>query len=97
MDNSKLLGRNLLDRLAEHVGVLEPDVGEQNDARADHVGRVVAPAEPGLDDRDVDMRIGERSEGGGGDRLELRRADALGRRANAGERRRRGRPGGRRS
>ena len=38
MDNSKFFGSNLLDRLAEHVGVLEPDVGEKNDARVDHVG-----------------------------------------------------------
>src|SRR6478752_3016601 len=87
MDNSKFFDSNLLDRLAEHVGVLEPDVGEKNDARVDYVGRVVAPTEPGLDDRNVDMGIGERREGGGADRLELGRVDTLCRRANAGERR----------
>ena len=97
MDNSKLLDRNLLDRVAEHVGVLEPDVREQDDARADDVRCVVPAAEPGLDDRDVDACLGERVEGGGGDRLELRRADALGRRANARERRGQVRRAGRRS
>ena len=97
MDNSELLGRDLLDRLAEHVGVLEPDVREQDDARADDVRGVVAAAEPGLDDRDVDMCLGERSEGGGRDRLELRRADALCRRAARARAPPAGRPGGRRS
>ncbi len=54
MDNSELLDRDFLDRVAEHVGVLEPDVREQDDARADDVRGVVPAAEPGLDDRDVD-------------------------------------------
>ena len=43
--------------VAEHVGVLEPDVREQDDVRAEHVRRVEAPAEPGLDDGDVDSRV----------------------------------------
>ena len=89
MDNSELLGRDLLDRVAEHVGVLEPDVREQDDARADDVRGIVPAAEPGLDDRDVDVAPAANAvEGGGSDRLELRRADALGRRPNARERRR---------
>ena len=87
MDNSELLDRNLLDRVAEHVGVLEPDVRQQDDARADDVRGVVPAAEPCLDDGDVDACLGERVEGGGGDRLELRRTDALGCRANARQRR----------
>ena len=74
MDNSELLRRDLLDRVAENVGVLEPDVGQQHDAGAQHVRRVVAPAEPGLDDGDVDLGGGERSQRRGRDRLELRRA-----------------------
>ena len=87
MDNSELLDRNLLDRVAEHVGVLEPDVRQQDDPRADDVRCVVPAAEPCLDDGDVDACLGERVEGGGGDRLELRRIDALGCGANARQRR----------
>ena len=47
----------------------------------EHVRRVVAAAEPRFDDCDVDSRSGERGERRGGQRLELRRPDALGRRA----------------
>ena len=71
MDNSELLRRDRLDRLAEDVGVLQPDVRQQNDAGAQDVRRVVAPPEPGLDDRNVDLGVGERGERGSGDRLEL--------------------------
>ena len=55
MDNSELLRRDLLDRLAENVRVLEPDARQQHDLRAQHVRRVVPPAETRLDDRDVDL------------------------------------------
>ena len=61
MDNSELLRRDRLDRVAEDVGVLEPDVREQDDARAQHVRGVVPPAEARFDDRDVDLRVGERA------------------------------------
>ena len=63
LDDGELLGCDLLARLAEHVRVLEPDVREQDDVRAEHVRRVVAAAEPGLDHRDVDparRELGER-------------------------------------
>ena len=40
----------------------------------DHVGGVVAPAEPGLDHRDLDLARGELGVRGGGQRLELRHA-----------------------
>ena len=83
MDNSKLLRRDRLDRVPEHVGVLETDVREQHDARAQHVRRVVAAAEPGLDDGDVDAGGGERRQRRRRDRLELRRAEPLGVRPDA--------------
>ena len=93
MDNSKLLRRDLLDRLAEHVGVLEPHVRQQDDPRAQHVRRVVAAAETRLHDGDVDLRIGERGQRRGRDRLELRRPDPLGGRPDAPQRGRQvGRP-----
>ena len=54
MDNGELLDRNLLDRVAEHVGVLEPDVRQVHDARTEDVRRVEPAAQPRLDDRGVD-------------------------------------------
>ena len=51
-----------------------PDDGEHLDLRRDHVGRVVAPAEPGLDHRDLHPAPGQLVVGGGGERLELRHA-----------------------
>ena len=59
--------------------MLEPDVGEHDDGRAEHVGRVPAAAQAGLDDGDVDLAAGELGEGGGGQQLELGYAVALGR------------------
>ena len=55
LDDRELLGRDLLARLAEHVGVLEPDVREQDDVRAQDVRRVEAAAEACLDDGGVDL------------------------------------------
>ena len=67
--------------------MLEADVGEQDDARVDHVRRVVAAPEPGLDDRRLDAPRGELGECSGRDRLELRRTDRLGVGPDALERR----------
>ena len=61
--------------------MLEGDVREDDDARVEDVGRVVPPAEAGLDDGDVDLGGRELGERGGGQRLELGRADRLGRRS----------------
>ena len=58
--NRELLGRDRLERVAEHLGVLEPDVREQHDTRTKDVRRVVASAEPRLDHRDVDARCPRR-------------------------------------
>ena len=77
MRNCKLLLRDLLGRVAEHLGVLEGDVREQDDRRVDDVRRVEPPAEPGLDDGHVDAALGELGERRGGQRLELGRSDVL--------------------
>ena len=52
----------------------------------EHVRRVEPPAEAGLDDGGVDAAVGELRERGRGQRLELGRAEPLGRRADAGDR-----------
>ena len=57
--------------------MLEPDVREENDPRPEHVRRVVAPAQPGLHDGDVDARGGKCGERCGRHDLELGRGEAL--------------------
>ena len=67
--------------------MLEPDVREEDDARAQDVRRVEPPAEPRLDDGDVDPRLGECRESRRRDDLELRRLQTLRGRPNALHRR----------
>ncbi len=69
--NRQLLGRDLKLGLAQPVGVVEPDRGQDRDPRGDRVGRVQPPAQPGLDDRGLDPGGGEGDEGGGRRNLEL--------------------------
>ena len=64
--------------VAEHFRVLQPDVRQHLNRRAKDVGRIVAPAEPGLDDGDVDAGRRKLGEGRGGEHLELRRLERLG-------------------
>ena len=59
------------DRRPQPPGVLEPDAGQHLHAGGDHVGGVVAAAQPGLDHRDLDPTIGQLPVGGSGQRLEL--------------------------
>ena len=66
--------------------MVERDVREQHDLRIENVGGVKAAAEACFDDRDVELLLGELGQRGRGQRLELRRADCLGVRANAGDR-----------
>ena len=63
------------------------DVREQDDVRAEDVGRVEPAAEPRLDDRDVDVAPRELRERGRADRLELRRLLRLGLGPDASDRR----------
>ncbi len=81
--DGELLVRDRLERVAEHVRVVEPDVRQEHDARSKDVRRVVAAAEPGLDDGNVDARVGERRERGSRDDLELRRSQLFRDWANA--------------
>src|SRR5918995_6422298 len=81
----KLFLRDLLRRLAEHLGVLERDVREQHDLGVDDVGRIESPPEPGLDDGDVDPLLGELRKRRRRQRLELHRADRFGVRTDASD------------
>ena len=83
MSNGKLFLRDLLARLAEHLGVLQRDVGQQDDLGVDDVRRVEPSAEPRLDDRDVHALLRELEQRGRGQHLELRRPELLRGTANA--------------
>ena len=41
--------------------MVERDARDDDDSRVENVGGIVPAAEPGLDDRDVDIRRGERA------------------------------------
>ena len=77
LHDGELLGGDRLARVAEHVHVVERDVREHDDPRAQDVRRVVAAAEPRLDHGDVDLRLGECEERRRGDDLELRRVPRM--------------------
>ena len=57
MDNSKLLRCNSLDRVTEHLGVLESHVREQNHPRVEDVRGVVSSAETCLDHGDIGQKM----------------------------------------
>ena len=72
----QLLRRDLLQRLAEHVRVLVAHVREQHDsASAGRSWRRSRPPSPASTTATSTPAIGELGERGGGDRLELRRAE----------------------
>ena len=83
MSYRKLFPRDLLTRLAEHLGVLERDVREQDDLGVDDVRRVEPASETRFDDRCFDVTLGEVEERGCGQRLELGRVELLRGVANA--------------
>ena len=83
MRNCQLLLRDLLRRVAEHLGVLERDVREQHDRRVDDVRRVEPPAEARLDDGHVHSVLGELGQRGGCQHLELGRSERFRGTANA--------------
>ena len=56
--------------------MLEPDVGQHRDLRVEHVGGVVAAAEPGLHHQRLRPEPGQAVDGGGGQELELGHAVA---------------------
>ena len=64
----ELLGGDLELGVPEPLGVLEADRGQRRRPARDHVGRVEAAAEPGLDHRHLDPRRREGDEGGRGRR-----------------------------
>ena len=73
LDDRGLLARDLGDRVAESVHVVEVDVGHDGDPAVPGVRRVEPPAEPDLDERDVGPDLGEPGEDDRGQQLELGR------------------------
>ena len=77
LHHRELLARDVGDRRAEPARVLEPDVGEHDHVGAEHVGRVVAAAQAGLDHGDLDLAPRQLVERGRGQQLELGDAIAV--------------------
>ena len=75
LDDPRLLDGDLARRVPQQVGVVDPHRGDDRHGRVGHVGDVPAAAEPDLEDRGVDRRVGERRERHRGDRLEERHRD----------------------
>jgi hypothetical protein len=75
LQDADLLARDRRSCLAENLGVLEPDVGDDGDFAVDNVCRVEPPANADLDDRPLASRFGENDEGGGGQKIEPGRVD----------------------
>ncbi len=95
-EHCKLLRRDVAHRRPQPTGVLETNIGEHRHGRLHHRGRVVAATEAGLHHRDLDLALGQRPEGGGGEQLELGDVVVLGERAvDALRRPRRARDGSR--
>ena len=59
LDDARLDGGDLGDRVPEAVGVVEVDRGEHHHVAVGGVGRIPRTAHPDLDNRDVDGRVGE--------------------------------------
>ena len=73
LDDRGLLPCDRGDRRPEPVHVVEGDVRDRGDAAVPGVRRVEPPAEPDLDERDVDAGFGEMAEDDRGQQLELGR------------------------
>ena len=58
-DDAALFARDRGDRVAKPIHVVKADRGYHADQRRHHVGRVQAPAKPGLDNREIDRGLGE--------------------------------------
>ena len=58
-DDARLLRRNLGDGLAQKLGVIDADRRDDRDRGIDHVGGIPTTAHTGLDNGNVDRRIGE--------------------------------------
>ena len=72
-DDRRLLARDLGDRVAKAIHVVEIDVGHDRHPAVPGMRRVEPPAETDLDERDVGSDLGEVGEHDGGQQLELGR------------------------
>jgi hypothetical protein len=76
LEDTRLLGRDLLDRRAEEADMVDRDRRDHRDLGVDHVGRVPRPAHADLHDRHVHRGVGERRVGHRGEDLEERQPHA---------------------
>jgi hypothetical protein len=73
LDDGRLLSGDGLDGRAEAIGVVEVDVGDHGHAAVPGMGRVEPPADPDLDEGDVDLGLGEVAKDHRRQELEIRR------------------------
>ena len=66
LDDAGLLGGDLGQGVAQHLGVVQADGGDGADRRVDDVGGVEPPAQPGLQHLEVHGSLLEVGEGQGG-------------------------------
>ena len=78
LDDRRLLARDLRDRLAEEILVVERDVGHRCDAEIEHVGAVEAAAEADLADEHLRIRLARGEDARGGEHLEPGRLQLVG-------------------
>ncbi|OQC21953.1 MAG: hypothetical protein BWX70_03198 [Verrucomicrobia bacterium ADurb.Bin070] len=67
LDDAGLLGRDLLDGVAQPITVIQPDARDHRDQRRDDVGRVEPSAQPGFQHGQPDTRLAEKDERDGGE------------------------------
>ena len=73
LDDARFLEGDLPESRSEVLLVVFGDRGDDRDEGTDDVGRVEAAAHPDLEDRDVDLALGELEKGQGGQDLEVGR------------------------
>ena len=76
-DDAGFFGGYLFDGVAQNVGMVEADVGDNRQRRRDDVGAIQPSAKADLDDGYIDLPLGEIEEREGGGYLEKRRLQCV--------------------
>ena len=59
LDNPGLFAGNFFERIAQELGMIPTDVGDDTDQRTDHIGRIESAAHTHLNDRHIDLLTGK--------------------------------------